>query len=123
MNGDSYHHTQKGPWGLMCYAFAAAFLVAAISVPVLALQITFFVTALFMLLLGASCGYLTVEDEGDRLLVCFGPFPMFWSASPTMTSSKSRQVERLSWKVGASTGAPGAGGSGTSGDTTVLPFG
>ena len=77
MNGDSYHHTQKGPWGLMCYAFAAAFLVAAISVPVLALQITFFVTALFMLLLGASCGYLTIEDEGDRLSVQFGPFPLF----------------------------------------------
>jgi|LSQX01.1.fsa_nt_gb hypothetical protein len=25
-----YHHTQKGPWGLMCYAFAAAFVVVAL---------------------------------------------------------------------------------------------
>jgi len=77
MNGGSYHHTQKGPWGLMCYAFAATFVVASVSLPVLALQITFFVTALFMLLLGASCGSLTVEHEGDRLSVRFGPFPLF----------------------------------------------
>ena len=32
---------------------------------------------LFMLLLGASCGHLTIEDEGDRLSVRFGPFPLF----------------------------------------------
>jgi hypothetical protein len=77
MNGDSYHHTQKGPWGLMCYAFAVTFLVTSVSLPVLALQITFLVTALLMLLLGASLGCLTVEDEGDRLAVRFGPFPLF----------------------------------------------
>jgi hypothetical protein len=77
MNGDSYHHTQKGPWGLMCYALAATFVVASLYFPVLALQITFFVTALFMLLLGASCGHLTVEDEGDQLVVRFGPLPLF----------------------------------------------
>jgi len=73
----TYHHTQKGPWGLMCYAFAGGFLLASLSLPVLALQITFFVTALFMLLLGVSMGHLTVEDEGDRLSVRFGPFPLF----------------------------------------------
>ncbi len=73
----TYHHTQKGPWGLLCYAFAAAFLVAAIYLPVLALQITFLVTALFMLLLGASLGNLTVEDEGDQLAIHFGPVPLF----------------------------------------------
>jgi hypothetical protein len=77
MNGDAYHHTQKGHWGLMCYAFAAAFLVASLSLPVLALQITFLVTGFFMVLLGASCGRLTVEDEGDRLVVRFGPLPLF----------------------------------------------
>ena len=73
----TYRHIQKGPWGLMCYAFAVAFLVAAVSLPVLALQITFLVTGLFMLLLGVSIGHLTVEDEGDRLAVRFGPFPLF----------------------------------------------
>ena len=77
MNGDAYHHTQRGPWGLMCYAFAAAFVVASLSLPVLALQITFLVTALFTLLIGASFSHLTVEDEGDQLAVRFGPFPLF----------------------------------------------
>jgi hypothetical protein len=61
----------------MCYAFAAAFVIASLSLPVLALQITFFVTALFMLLLGASCGHLTVADEGNQLAIRFGPFPLF----------------------------------------------
>jgi hypothetical protein len=78
MNGGStYHHTQKGPWGLLCYALAVAFLVATLYLPVPALQITFLVTALFMLLLGASLGHLTVEDEGDQLAIHFGPFPLF----------------------------------------------
>ena len=82
MNGDAYHHTQGGPWGLMCCAFTVAFLVAAISVPVLALQITFLVTSLFMLLLGASIGHLIVEDEGDQLVVRFGPLPLFRRSIP-----------------------------------------
>jgi hypothetical protein len=61
----------------MCYAFAVGFLVASVSLPVLAPQITFMVTGFFMLLLGASIGHLTVEDEGDRLVVRFGPLPLF----------------------------------------------
>jgi hypothetical protein len=72
-----YHHKQKGPWGLLCYAFAIGFLVAAMYLPVLALQITFLATGLFMLLLGASLGYLTIEDQGGQLAIHFGPFPLF----------------------------------------------
>ncbi len=72
-----YRHTQRGPWGLMCCAFAGGFLLAALYLPVLALQITFGVTGLFMLLLGASFVHLTVEDEGDRIAIRFGPLPLF----------------------------------------------
>ncbi|MDY0170043.1 MAG: hypothetical protein RBS80_26095 [Thermoguttaceae bacterium] len=61
----------------MCCAFAGGFLLAAIYLPVLALLITFGVTGLFMLLLCASMGHLTVEDEGDRLAIRFGPLPLF----------------------------------------------
>jgi len=61
----------------MCYAFAAAFVVAALYLPVLALQITFLVTGLLLLLLGASIGRLTVEDDEDQLVVRFGPIPLF----------------------------------------------
>ncbi len=61
----------------MCYAFAIAFLVASFSVPAIALQITFLMTGLVMFLLGVSFHHLTVEDEGDRLSVRFGPFSLF----------------------------------------------
>ena len=74
---DTYHHTQKGPWGLLLYAVAAVFFTASWYLPVLALKITFLVTGLFMLLLGASFGHLTVADEGDQLAIRFGPFPLF----------------------------------------------
>jgi len=73
----TYHHTQKGPWGLLCSAFAAAFLAASWFMPVPALSITFLVTGLFMFLLGASLHHLTVADEGNQLVVRFGPFPLF----------------------------------------------
>lgn len=58
----TYYHTQRGPWGLMCYAFAVAFVVASLSRAVPALQITFLVTGLFILLIGVSIGHLTIED-------------------------------------------------------------
>jgi len=73
---ETYRHTQKGPWGLVCYALAAAALTASWYMPAPALQITFFVTALSLILLGASLGDLTVEDQGDRLAVRFGPIPL-----------------------------------------------
>lgn len=77
MTSGSYHHAQKGPWGLVCYGLAAGFLLAVIYLPIRELQITYLVTALFVLLLGSSLGRLTVEDRGDHLAVWFGPFPLF----------------------------------------------
>jgi hypothetical protein len=122
MNGDSYHHTQKGPWGLMCSAFAAGFLVVSVSLPILASQITFMVTGFFMLLLGASNGHLAVEDEGDRLVVRFGPFPLFRRSIPhddILEVEQSRTTFLDGWVIHWS---PWAVGSGTSGDTIALSF-
>ena len=34
-----YRHMQKGPWGLMCYAFAAAFLAASWALPVTVIEL------------------------------------------------------------------------------------
>jgi hypothetical protein len=73
----SYRHTQKGPWGLMCYALAAVFFIPGWTVPITALRIVFFATGVFLLLLGGSLGQLTVADEGDHLAIRFGPFPLF----------------------------------------------
>lgn len=74
----AYDHTQKGPWSLMLYALTAAFLTASWYLwHVPALSITFLVTGLFMFLLGGSLGYLAVADEGDQLVIRFGPLPLF----------------------------------------------
>ena len=72
-----YHHTQKGPWGLMCYAFAAALLTASWAMPVPVPSMIFFAAGILMLLLAGSFGHLTVADEGDHLGIRFGPFPLF----------------------------------------------
>ena len=72
-----YAHMQRGPWGLLCYAFAAAFLTASFNCPALPLIISFSVTGVFLLGLGASLGHLIVEDQGDDLAIRFGPVPVF----------------------------------------------
>jgi hypothetical protein len=72
-----YYHIQRGPWWLVCYALAAISFTVTSSVPVPVLQITFSVTGVSLLLLGASLGHLIVEDEGDHLVIHFGPFPLF----------------------------------------------
>ena len=73
-----YQHTQKGPWWLLMYALAAVFLTVTCYVyeePPLA--ITFGITGFIMFILGASIHWLTVADEGNRLVIRFGPFPLF----------------------------------------------
>jgi hypothetical protein len=72
-----YYHVQRGPWWLVCYAIAAVCLAAGSYLPVPGLRITLSVAGGVLLLLGASLGHLVVEDEGDRLFIHFGPFPLF----------------------------------------------
>ena len=75
---DSYHHTQKGPWGLLMYVVAIVFLTVSWRVQnVPALAITFLVTGCAMFVAGASLHHLTVADEGNQLSIRFGPFPLF----------------------------------------------
>ena len=73
-----YHHTQKGLWHVFLYAIAALLLtislklgddpVAAVALPLMA--------ALFATI-AASFQHLTVADEGNRLLIHYGPLPLF----------------------------------------------
>ena len=99
MNDDTYYHTQRGPWGLMCYAFAVAFVVAAISLPVPALQITFLVTGLFILLIGVSMAHLTIEDApwGSN----YGVADALWSLDIDVKPMGVPLSDRLKgpWKV------------------------
>ena len=74
---ETYHHTQKGPWGLLLYVLGIVLLAISWSVPLLPLQITFLITGISTFLLGMSFHHLTVADEGDWLEIRFGPFPLF----------------------------------------------
>jgi len=63
---------------LLLYALAAVFLTTSwIAGNVTALSVTFSVTGVLMLLLGASIHHLTVVDGGSHLVVRFGPLPLF----------------------------------------------
>lgn len=74
----SYKHVQHAPLCLLIYVFAVVFFVLGSAmnteppIPWLFPPI-----GLFMLVLAASFHHLTVEDQGDRLSVSFGPIPLF----------------------------------------------
>lgn len=77
MNGN-YQHTQRAPLCLLVYGIAVVFLVLGWVLrnePVI--QWVFPLTGLLMLILAASFHHLTVEDEGDRLSISFGPIALF----------------------------------------------
>lgn len=77
-DASGYHHTQQGPWSLLLY-----------GIGVLTLGLGFllreepFVTlwlptlGLLLLVLGACFQQLTAADEEDRLVIRFGPLPLF----------------------------------------------
>ena len=78
MSEPTYHHTQKAPWFLLLFGFAALFFtVAWVTRAEPALPAILPVSGLLMALLGYSFQTLTVADEGDRLAICFGPLPLF----------------------------------------------
>lgn len=73
-----YYHTQRGPWCILIYALAASALIAACIVrDNFALAIPYLVAAFALDFVAACFHHLTVEDEGDRLKIRFGPLPLF----------------------------------------------
>lgn len=74
----SYKHVQHAPLCLLVYSLAVVFLVPGLvlkSEP--PIPWLFPPIGLFMLVLAASFHHLTVEDQGDRLSVSFGPVALF----------------------------------------------
>jgi len=74
----TYHHTQRAPLCLILYALAVTFLVVAWvlrnePVPIW----VFLAPALLTLFLAPSIHHLTVADQGEHLLIQFGPLPLF----------------------------------------------
>lgn len=77
-NNQLYRHTQRAPLCLLLYAIGILFLVSGWLLryeP--ALQWVFPVVGSLMLTLASVFHHLSVEDEGDRLSVSFGPTPLF----------------------------------------------
>lgn len=74
----AYRHTQRAPLCLLVYALAVTLLVLGWlwrhETPIL---YVFSIAGLMILVLAASFHHLTVENQGDRLSISFGPIPMF----------------------------------------------
>lgn len=79
-----YCHTQKSPLDDLLFVVAAAGAIAAWSlrlegVPLVVLLLAFTV---FMSVAGLSFGSMTVQDEGERLAIRYGPLPLFRKQIP-----------------------------------------
>jgi hypothetical protein len=73
-----YSHTQNGPLCLLTYALALVFLELGWffqDTPLI--QWLYPPIGLMMLVIAASLHHLTVADQGDVLLIRFGPLPLF----------------------------------------------
>lgn len=74
----TYHHTQRAPLCLILYALAVTYSAVAWVLKDEPILVWIFPPiALLMFILAASFHYLRVADQGDHLLVQFGPLPLF----------------------------------------------
>ncbi len=96
MNGN-YRHVQRAPLCLLVYVIAVMFLgLGLVSRAEPVIQWVFPAVGLLMLILAASFHHLTVEDEGDRLSIGFGPMPLFRrSTASSCLSDRCRPVDIL----------------------------
>ena len=75
---NSYRHIQRAPLCLLLYALALILMTVGLNVDdAPPLRFMFPLLSLLTLLLAASLHHLRVEDRTDRLLVSFGPIPLF----------------------------------------------
>jgi len=73
-----YSHTQKAPLCLIVYTAAFAMFIGAwIARSEFPVQMILVGTGIVMCLLAMAFHHLTVVDQGDRLVIRFGPLPLF----------------------------------------------
>lgn len=72
-----YHHTQKAPLYLLLVVIGMAMFLGAWLEPEKAVRIILLGSGGLMVLLSFSFRHLTVSDKGERLLISFGPLPLF----------------------------------------------
>ena len=74
----TYRHTQHGLLCWLLYGVAGAMIVAAAALrDVGPTPYILAFTAAIIGILAAGFHHLTIEDAGDRLLIAFGPLPLF----------------------------------------------
>jgi hypothetical protein len=72
-----YKHTQTGPLCLILYGSGLACLAVAGLVGSAPANLIAAAVGLVLALIGPAFHHLTVEDQGDRLAIRFGPLPLF----------------------------------------------
>lgn len=72
-----YQHTQSSPMFLILIGTGVAIFFGGWAVPETTVRAILLVSGSVMLLLAISFRHLAVRDEGDKLLICFGPLPLF----------------------------------------------
>lgn len=84
-----YDHIQRGIIRPIMFVTGAVLLIVAASVDEMPLQISFASAAAVCVLLSFCFAHLRIRDLGDRLLVSFGPVPIFRKTIPydTITSA------------------------------------
>ena len=76
MISPTYSHTQEAPlWMILFGSSIPCFVLAWIAREQPVVLAVMIVAALLLVLVGLAFHHLTVEDEGDRLAVRFGPLP------------------------------------------------
>lgn len=74
----SYRHTQRAPLCLLFYALAITFIVLGwVLQNEPPIRFLFPPLGVLFLAIAASLHHLTVEDQGDRLSISFGPLSLF----------------------------------------------
>ena len=72
-----YEHTQTAPLHLILVVVSLGMFVGAWLTPVQVVQVLLLASGALMFLLASCFRQLTVSDEGDRLMISFGPIPLF----------------------------------------------
>ncbi len=70
----TYHHTQRAPLCLLGFTLLTLGVVLQNEPPI---RLIFPVVGVLTLVLAASFHHLTVNDQGDKLSISFGPIPLF----------------------------------------------
>ena len=73
----AYRHTQTAPLYLILVGVGTAILLAAHSTSEMTVRLILLSSAGVMFLLALCFQQLTVADQGQRLLISFGPLPLF----------------------------------------------